>query len=93
MELKSYQKKAINDLKSYLECLDSYGIKEGWNKYWQDMGVNAGKYHDKIKAVPNICVKVTPTGFVVPWDSPSLSGALLCDGFDCLVGVDRKSVV
>ena len=61
MELKSYQKKAINDLKSYLECLDSYGIKEGWNKYWQDMGVNAGKYHDKIKAVPNICVKV-PTG-------------------------------
>ena len=61
MELKSYQKKAINDLKSYLECLDSYGIKEGWNKYWQDKGVNAGKYHDKIKAVPNICVKV-PTG-------------------------------
>ena len=61
MELKSYQKKAINDLKSYLECLDSYGIKEGWNKYWQDMGVNAGKYHDKIKAVPNICAKV-PTG-------------------------------
>lgn len=34
MELKSYQKKTINDLKSYLECLDSYGIKEGWNKYW-----------------------------------------------------------
>ncbi|WP_086287184.1 DEAD/DEAH box helicase [Campylobacter sp. P0085] len=61
MELKSYQKKAINDLKSYLECLDSYGIKEGWNKYWRDMGVNAGKYHDKIKAVPNICAKV-PTG-------------------------------
>ena len=61
MELKSYQKKAINDLKSYLECLDSYGIKEGWNKYWQDMGVNAGKYHDKIKAVPNVCAKV-PTG-------------------------------
>ncbi|WP_086290918.1 DEAD/DEAH box helicase [Campylobacter devanensis] len=61
MELKSYQQKAINDLKSYLECLDSYGIKEGWNKYWQDMGVNAGKYHDKIKAVPNVCAKV-PTG-------------------------------
>ena len=61
MELKSYQKKAINDLKSYLECLDSYGIKGAWDKYWQDMGVNASKYHDKIKAVPNICVKV-PTG-------------------------------
>ncbi|WP_086289225.1 DEAD/DEAH box helicase [Campylobacter devanensis] len=61
MELKSYQKKAINDLESYLECLDSYGIKEGWNKYWQNKGVNAGKYHDKIKAVPNICAKV-PTG-------------------------------
>ncbi|WP_086241548.1 DEAD/DEAH box helicase [Campylobacter devanensis] len=61
MELKSYQKKAINDLKSYLKCLDSYGIKEGWNKYWQDMGVNAGKYHNKIKAVPNVCAKV-PTG-------------------------------
>ena len=61
MELKSYQKKAINDLKSYLECLDSYGIKGAWDKYWQDMGVNAGKYHDKIKAVPNVCAKV-PTG-------------------------------
>lgn len=61
MELKSYQKKAINDLKSYLECLDSYGIVEGWDKYWQGKDVNAGKYHDKIKAVPNICVKV-PTG-------------------------------
>ena len=61
MELKSYQKKAINDLKSYLECLDSYGIKGAWDKYWQDKGLNAGKYHDKIKAVPNICAKV-PTG-------------------------------
>lgn len=61
MELKSYQKKAINDLKSYLECLDSYGIVEGWDKYWLYKGVNAGKYHDKIKAVPNICIKV-PTG-------------------------------
>ena len=29
MELKSYQKKAINDLKSYLECLDSFGITNG----------------------------------------------------------------
>lgn len=61
MELKTYQKKAINDLKSYLECLDSYGIVEGWDKYWQSKGVNANKYHDKIKAVPNVCTKV-PTG-------------------------------
>lgn len=61
MELKTYQKKAINDLKSYLECLDSYGIVEGWDKYWQNKGVNASKYHDKIKAVPNVCTKV-PTG-------------------------------
>lgn len=61
MELKSYQKKAINDLKSYLECLDSYGIVEGWDKYWLDKGVNASKYHDKIKDVPNVCAKV-PTG-------------------------------
>lgn len=61
MELKTYQKKAINDLKSYLECLDSYGIVEGWDKYWQSKGVNASKYHDKIKAVPNVCTKV-PTG-------------------------------
>ena len=28
MELKTYQKKAINDLKSYLECLDSYKAQE-----------------------------------------------------------------
>nr|WP_321318682.1 DEAD/DEAH box helicase family protein [uncultured Campylobacter sp.] len=61
MELKSYQKKAINDLKSYLKCLDSYGIKGAWDKYWQNKGVNASKYHDKIKAVPNVCIKV-PTG-------------------------------
>lgn len=38
MELKSYQKKAINDLKSYLECLDSFGITNGWRKYWQSKG-------------------------------------------------------
>lgn len=61
MELKSYQKKAIKDLKSYLERLDSSGIKGAWDKYWLYKGVNAGKYHDKIKDVPNICVKV-PTG-------------------------------
>lgn len=61
MELKSYQKKAINDLKSYLECLDNSGIKGAWDKYWQDKGIKGVKYHDKIKAVPNICVKV-PTG-------------------------------
>ena len=33
--------------------------------------------------------KVSPTSFVVPWDSPSLSVALLCDGFDGFVGIAR----
>ena len=61
MELKSYQKKAINDLKSYLECLDSFGITNGWRKYWQSKGLENVKYNDNIKGVPNICAKV-PTG-------------------------------
>ena len=61
MELKSYQKKAINDLKSYLECLDSFGITNGWRKYWQSKGLENVKYNDNIKGVPNICSKV-PTG-------------------------------
>lgn len=64
MELKSYQKKAINDLKSYLDCLshdDKIGVKGAWTKYWEQKGVKGGTYHDKIKGVPNICAKV-PTG-------------------------------
>lgn len=61
MELKSYQKKVINDLKSYLECLDSFGIFGGWSKYWQSKSLENVKYNDNIKGVPNICAKV-PTG-------------------------------
>ena len=32
------------------------------------------------------------TGFVVPWNSPSLSGALLCDSFDGLIGVASSNL-
>ncbi|MGE8036743.1 DEAD/DEAH box helicase family protein [Lysinibacillus sp. NPDC093692] len=67
MELKNYQKKVINNLYSYLNCVnDSSNIITAWSDYWQAQDVNVGfggvpVYNNDISGVPHICMKV-PTG-------------------------------
>ncbi|MCU5668805.1 DEAD/DEAH box helicase (plasmid) [Bacillus cereus] len=67
MELKTYQKNVINNLNSYLNCVnDSNNIKTAWSDYWQAQDINVGfggvpVYNNVISGVPHICMKV-PTG-------------------------------
>ena len=63
MELKSYQRTAINDLKHYLELLNAtkdynYAFKYFWS---EKAAPSMGKYQDIMPGVPNLCFKV-PTG-------------------------------
>lgn len=67
MELKTYQKKVMKNLDSYMESLDSsMGIKKAWSDYWMKQDVCVGfegvpPYVDTISGVPHVCMKV-PTG-------------------------------
>lgn len=67
MELKTYQKKVINDFSDYLKLLiktqdTSKAYKELWNRKGVPVGDNGIKpYTPIIKGVPHICFKV-PTG-------------------------------
>lgn len=67
MELKSYQRKVLQDLSAFMAAVDEQNdIKKGWKAYWsaKDVAVGAGgvpEYHDKISGVPHVCMKV-PTG-------------------------------
>lgn len=67
MELKNYQKKVMNNLSSYMDCLNtSNGIIPAWRNYWssQDIKVGLGgvpTYQNTIIGVPHVCMKV-PTG-------------------------------
>ena len=67
MELKNYQKKVMENLSSYLNCLNrSENIISAWREYWfrQDINVGFGgvpSYKDNIPGVPHVCMKV-PTG-------------------------------
>ena len=67
MELNSYQKKVIGNLKSYLDFLDqSNNLKEAWVNYWEEQDVQIGLggvplYNNVISGVPHISFKV-PTG-------------------------------
>jgi type III restriction enzyme len=67
MELKSYQRKVLQDLSAFMVAVDEQNdIKKGWKAYWaaKDIAVGAGgvpEYHDKIPCVPHVCMKV-PTG-------------------------------
>ena len=67
MELKNYQKQVMNDLTSYLTCLNqSNHMISAWREYWfrQDVNVGLGgvpPYQDTITGVPHVCMKV-PTG-------------------------------
>lgn len=67
MELKTYQKKVMKNLNSYMDSLEATaGIKKAWSDYWmkQDVCVGVGgvpPYVDTISGVPHVCMKV-PTG-------------------------------
>ncbi|MEG2013530.1 MAG: DEAD/DEAH box helicase family protein [Anaerovoracaceae bacterium] len=67
MELNSYQRKAYNDLRSYLSCLNqSSDIFEAYRLHWinKDIKVGVGgvrPYKNNIVGVPHVCFKV-PTG-------------------------------
>lgn len=67
MELKNYQKKVMDNLSSYMNCLSRCGnLISAWREYWfcQDVNVGFGgvpPYRDNIPGVPHVCMKV-PTG-------------------------------
>ena len=67
MELKNYQKKVMDNLSSYMNCLNkSENLISAWREYWfrQDINVGFGgvpSYKDSISGVPHVCMKV-PTG-------------------------------
>ena len=67
MELKIYQKKVMDNLSSYMKCLNRCeNIISAWREYWfrQDINVGIGgvpAYKDNIPGVPHVCMKV-PTG-------------------------------
>ena len=67
MELKSYQKKILNDLKDYLSILDEVqDPRKAFTQFWNNKGVFANStksaiYHGLDPKAPDVCVKV-PTG-------------------------------
>lgn len=67
MELKNYQKKVMDNLSSYMNCLSRCeNLVSAWREYWfrQDINVGFGgvpNYKDNIPGVPHLCMKV-PTG-------------------------------
>ena len=67
MELKNYQKKVMDNLSSYMNCLNRCeNLISAWREYWfrQDINVGYGgvpAYKDNISGVPHVCMKV-PTG-------------------------------
>ncbi len=66
MELKNYQKKSLDELSSYLDCVNvTNNIIDAWKDYWIEQEVRIGyrgvPYNNLIPGVPHVCMKV-PTG-------------------------------
>ena len=67
MELKSYQKKVLNDLSIYLDDVsETKNLRKAWEKFWNDKDIAVGwggipPYQYTIPRVPHVCIKV-PTG-------------------------------
>ncbi len=61
MELKKYQRRALEELGRYVEALaKSRGnLKQAWQEYWNYDAPE--KYNDRLAGVPAVCMKV-PTG-------------------------------
>lgn len=67
MELNNYQIAVMENLSSYMDCLNGCNnVISGWREYWfrQDINVGPGgvpAYNNLIAGVPHVCLKV-PTG-------------------------------
>lgn len=66
MILKKYQRQVINDLESYLGCVEgAKSLQAAWHKYLNKQGLTVGdgvpEYQEKIAGVPDVCLKI-PTG-------------------------------
>lgn len=63
MEMKSYQRRAIDDLSRYMELLnEAQDYAAAFSQFWQEKSAPAlGHYQDILPGVPNLCFKV-PTG-------------------------------
>ena len=63
MEMKSYQKKVIQDLCRYMELLNqTQNYAAAFRHFWYEKSApSLGKYQDIMPGVPNLCFKV-PTG-------------------------------
>lgn len=71
MELKSYQKQVIQDLRTYLEYIERFwDYGEAYNQYWKDKWIRVDdldpkalpSYKNTIKQCPHVCTKV-PTAW------------------------------
>ena len=63
MEMKSYQKKVIQDLCRYMELLNqTQNYTAAFRHFWYEKSApSLGRYQDIMPGVPNLCFKV-PTG-------------------------------
>lgn len=67
MELKTYQKKVMGNLSSYLDLVNrDNDLIKAWKDYWDQQDIHIGfggvpSYQNAIVGVPHICMKV-PTG-------------------------------
>lgn len=67
MELKTYQKAVLSDLKNYLKYLnETQSLSKAFAEFWMDKQVQVGlgeipEYQNIIEGVPHLCYKV-PTG-------------------------------
>lgn len=67
MELKTYQKKVMENLSSYMNCVNhDNDLVKAWKDYWKQQDIHIGfggvpAYQNAIEGVPHICMKV-PTG-------------------------------
>lgn len=66
MELKSYQKKVMDDLSLFMqEINEEKNIFNAWESFWKNKDLQVGNqipfYNNEIKGVPQVCMKV-PTG-------------------------------
>lgn len=71
MELKSYQRKVIENLQSYLEYVEKYqNLPKAFNQYWEDKigaynpldGTGMEPYKNNVPNAAHICIKVPTAG-------------------------------
>lgn len=90
MEMKSYQKKVIQDLCRYMELLNqTQNYAAAFRHFWYEKSAPAlGIYQDIMPGVPNLCFKV-PTG----GGKTFLACNAICPIFDALPTTKTKAVV